>query len=133
MYVNFVQENEVVITGDPAPCNDDDDEVVEIVVDEDFARLAGRCGRLHHGELGTVVVVVDDGSRMLMELINQGRLEVADVVDHIVDDFHLGDFAILRHVGHQFSQFAQIHLDLHLFVIRLLFADFPVQNGRRCR
>ena len=53
-----------------------------------------------------------------MELIQQGRLEIADVIDDVVDDFHLGDFAILGHIGHQLTQFTQIHLNLHLLVIR---------------
>ena len=95
-------------------------------------------------EIGVVVVVVDgwnglnvDGMLLLLllllELIQQGRLEVANVIDDVVDDFHLGDFAILRHVGHQFTQFTQIHLNFNLFVIVRssydVFANFAVQYG----
>ena len=65
-----------------------------------------------------------------MELIEQGRLEVADVVDDVVDDFHLGDFAVLGHVGHQLAEFAQVHLDLHLLVAGRLLANFAFQDGR---
>lgn len=100
-------------------------------------RTIGRRGGFHDdGQSATVdqvvvVVVVDDGggSRWMLELIQEGRLEVANVVDDVVDDFHLGDFAILGHVGHQLAQFAQVHLDLHLLVIGRMLANFAVQDG----
>lgn len=76
-----------------------------------------------------VVVVVDDDGRRMLQLVEQGRLEVADVIDDVVDDFHLGYFAVLRHVGHQIAKLAQVHLDLDLLVIGML-ADLAVQHGR---
>lgn len=88
---------------------DDDDEVDNFFL-LILVFLASRCRCFHHGQQGLddIVVVVNcsrsrNSSRMLMKLIDQGRLEVADVIDNIIDDFHLGDFAILGHVGHQFS------------------------------
>jgi len=96
-------------------------------------RAIGRRGGLHDDGQGAtvdeVVVVVGGGGRRMLELIQQGRLEVADVVDDVVDDFHLGDFAVLGHVGHQLTQFAQVHLDLHLLVIGRMLANFAVQDG----
>ena len=44
----------------------------------------------------------------------QRRLQVADVVDDVLDDLQFGDFAVFGHVRHQFLQFGQVHLNLHL-------------------
>lgn len=62
------------------------------------------------GGIGETPVTAPIGRVVLL----QGRLQVANVVDDVLDHFQLGDFAVLGHVRHQFFQFRQVHLDLHL-------------------
>jgi len=60
-------------------------------------------------EIGSVVTA--PGLRL------QRRLELTDVVDDVLDHLQFGDFAILGHVRHQFLEFGQVHLDLHLVAV----------------
>ena len=71
-------------------------------------------------EIGSVVTA--PGLRL------QRRLELTDVVDDVLDHLQFGDFAILGHVRHQFLEFGQVHLDLHLIAVggRLYLADDDV-------
>ena len=62
-------------------------------------------------------------------VLDERRLQVADVVDDVLDDFHFGDFAVLGHVGHQLLQFRQVLLDLELVLAQ--FAHFAVRDHRR--
>ena len=66
----------------------------------------------------------------------EGRLQVANVVDDVLDHFQFGDFPVLGHVRHKFLQFRQVHLDLHLLLGRRRWsrrADRPhrIHSGRR--
>lgn len=45
----------------------------------------------------------------------QGPLQVANVVDDVLDHFQFGDFALLGHVRDELLQFRQVQLDLQLF------------------
>ena len=38
---------------------------------------------------------------VVVELINEGSLKVADVIDDVVDDFNFAHFAIFGHVGNE--------------------------------
>ena len=51
------------------------------------------------GGIGETVASSPIGARVVLL---QGRLQVANVVDDVLDHFQLGDFAILGHVRHQF-------------------------------
>ena len=49
---------------------------------------------------------------VVVELINEGSLKGADVIDDVVDNFNFAHFAILGHVGNKSAQFAQVQLHL---------------------
>ena len=48
----------------------------------------------------------------------QRHLQVADVVDDVLDHLQLGHFAVARHVRNQLLQLGQVQLDLHVLVWR---------------
>lgn len=56
---------------------------------------------------GSLVVEADDGGVRV-----QGDLQVQDVVDNVLQDFHLAHFLVLRDAGHQLLQLgvAVIHI-----------------------
>ena len=56
-----------------------------------------------------------NGGRLLpLLLLFKGRLQVANVVDDVLDHFEFTHFTMARHVRYQFFQFAQVHLNFHL-------------------
>lgn len=55
-------------------------------------------------------IAVEAGRMVLFQF----ALQVADVVDDVLDHFQFGYFAVLGHVRHQLFQFGQVHLDFHL-------------------
>ena len=77
-------------------------------------------------------VAVDDGQAvvvdLVVELVEQGALKRVDVINDVVDDLHLGDFAVLGHVGHQFAEFGEVQLHLLLLCCRR-FAYFAVRHS----
>ena len=53
----------------------------------------------------------------------QGVLEVADVVNHMLDHFQLGEPLVLGHEGHELLQLGQVHLDLLVLDVAPLLVD----------
>ena len=50
-------------------------------------------------------------------VVLQRRLQVADVVDDVLDHLQLGDLPVLGHEGHQVLQLGQIHLYLGVLAV----------------
>ena len=97
---------------------------------EDAQRLAG-----FHNDIvvaaAAVVVVVEHDTNEERVVVIQRHLQVADVVDDVVDDFDFGHLAVFWHVGHQFLQFRQVQLHFHLFGHQIGLANFAIHhNGR---
>lgn len=74
-----------------------------------WARLRRRASRAGQRTFG--VKLLHGG------VVLQRRLEITDVVDHVLDHFQLGDLSVFGHEGHQVLQFGQVHLDLGVLAV----------------
>lgn len=64
------------------------------------------------------------GRRIYVRMRFEGVLQVANVVDHVLDHLELGETTIFRHKRHQLFQLRQVGLDFFVLDVALVFADF---------
>lgn len=70
-------------------------------------------------------VSCNGGCCLFLLFLFKGRLQVANVVDDVLNHFQFADFTVARHVRHQLFQFAQVLLNFDLF--------YTQRRRRRCR
>lgn len=64
------------------------------------------------------------GRRINVGMRFEGVLQVANVVDHVLDHLELGEATIFRHERYQLLQLGQVRLDLLVLDVAFMFADF---------
>lgn len=64
------------------------------------------------------------GGRIDIRMGFEGMLQVANVVDHVLDHLELGETTIFRHKRYQLLQLGQVRLDLLVLDVAFMFRYF---------